>query len=115
MILVIGGHASGKKSYVQDVLGYKEADFCCDIQAPGPVLYALQELVAQAPEAAEELLPQLLTRDVVVCDEVGCGIVPASPQARRTREAVGRLCILLAQRADKVVRLYCGIPTTIKE
>lgn len=115
MILVIGGHASGKRSYVREVLGYGEADFCHALEQPGPVLCDLQELVARAPGRAMDLLPGLLAREVVICDEVGCGIVPTDPGARLAREETGRLCIALARQAAKVVRLYCGIPTTIKE
>ena len=31
------------------------------------------------------------------------------------REYTGRLCTALAEQADRVVRLFCGIPTIIKE
>ena len=41
--------------------------------------------------------------------------MPDAPHVeRRGREAVGRLCVRLAQRAECVVRMVCGIPTVIK-
>ena len=51
---------------------------------------------------------------VVVCDEVGMGIVPMEPKERLFRESVGRVVCLLAQYADTVVRVTCGIGIKIK-
>ena len=48
-------------------------------------------------------------------DEVGCGVTPVDPRQRLAREQTGRLCAALAARAQKVVRVCCGIPTVIKE
>ena len=47
------------------------------------------------------LLPALLEKQVVVCDEVGCGVVPVDPAAPGScgRQA-GRLCCQLAKRAQ---------------
>ena len=114
MILVIGGHASGKRAYVEQ-LGYGPADFCCGPEEQGPVAYGIQDWVAKDPAGAMDLLPALLEKQVVVCDEVGCGVVPVDPAARLMREQTGRLCQQLAKQAQKVVRLYCGILTVIKE
>jgi adenosyl cobinamide kinase/adenosyl cobinamide phosphate guanylyltransferase len=79
-----------------------------------PVLINLQELVFAEPEGAPALLAPLLSKSVVACDEVGSGIIPVAAAARAGREATGRLCVLLAQRAEHVVRLVAGIPTVIK-
>ena len=114
MILVIGGHASGKRAYVEQ-LGYGPADFCCGPEEQGPVAYGIQDWVAKDPAGAMDLLPSLLEKQVVVCDEVGCGVVPVDPAARLMRKQTGRLCQQLEKQAQKVVRLYCGIPTVIKE
>ena len=51
---------------------------------------------------------------VILCDEIGCGIVPAERFDRDWREAVGRLCCYLARRARKVERLTCGIAVVLK-
>jgi adenosyl cobinamide kinase/adenosyl cobinamide phosphate guanylyltransferase len=60
------------------------------------------------------LLDSLLAKEVVICNEVGAGIIPASRVERESREATGRLCCQLAQHADRVVRLTAGIPIVIK-
>lgn len=51
---------------------------------------------------------------VIVSDEIGCGIVPMSREERQYRELTGRLQCLIAQRAEKVFRLVCGIAQRIK-
>lgn len=113
MILVIGSAASGKRDYVQS-LGFTEADMSPELDS-GPVLYDLQALVARDPGEAEALLPALWEKEVVICNEVGSGVIPIDQKERQSREMTGRLCILLAQRAEKVVRLICGVPQIIKE
>lgn len=115
MILVIGGLASGKRDYVKTEYGYTDAELAGAILDERPVLYDLQELVRKAPEQAEELLPVLLEKAVVICNESGCGVVPVDKSEREVREVIGRLCITLAGEAEKVVRVVCGIPTVIKE
>ncbi len=112
MILVIGAAASGKRDYVRS-LGYREEDISADL-AGGPVLAELQDLVSADPMAAEGLLPRLLEKEVVICNEVGSGVIPMSFHDRMSREQTGRLCVQLARRAKRVVRLVCGIPTVLK-
>lgn len=113
MILVIGAAASGKRTYVR-TLGYSDTDMADAIIDDKPVLCNLQDLVEKAPENSGELLPALLTKEVVICNETGSGVIPAERHLRETREATGRLCILLAREADRVIRVVCGIPTVLK-
>jgi hypothetical protein len=51
---------------------------------------------------------------VVICDEIGNGIVPMEPEERRYREETGRMLCKLAAKADSVERIFCGIPVRIK-
>ena len=51
---------------------------------------------------------------LLVTDEIGCGVVPIDPVERQWREETGRLCCLLAQRAQRVERIFCGIAMTLK-
>lgn len=113
MILILGGAASGKRTYL-DSLGYGPEDISDGVLDERKVLYGLEKLVFADPEGAEGLLPALLEKEAVACSEVGSGVIPLQYEQRRAREATGRLCVLLAQRADRVVRLVAGIPTVIK-
>lgn len=51
---------------------------------------------------------------ILICDEVGNGIVPMEKAERDYRECVGRVLCVLAEEADTVERVHCGIPQTIK-
>lgn len=113
MILVVGGQGAGKKEYVRS-LGYAETDCTVSLSDEHPVLLELHVILRKTPQDAENILPALLRKDVVVCNEVGCGIVPMDAGERAWRDRVGRICALLAAKADRVVRVCCGIPVCIK-
>ena len=114
MIFIIGGHASGKLEYVINELNYNEEDIAIAELDEKPVLANLHDLVRNE-KPLNELLDRLLNKEVITCDEVGCGVIPLDKKDRDYRETVGRICIELAKHADKVVRIYSGIPTVIKE
>ena len=52
---------------------------------------------------------------IMVTNEVGLGIVPENPLARRYRDLVGRCNQEVGAVADRLVMTTCGIPMTIKE
>ncbi len=114
MILIIGGLAAGKRAYAEHTLGFRTEDMADGLLDRRPVLYNLQALVRQDPGGAGDLLPHLLDKAVVICDEVGSGVVPTDREERLWREACGRLCISLAERAQRVVRVQCGLPQVLK-
>ena len=53
-------------------------------------------------------------RAVVTANEIGCGIVPMEAGERAWREAAGRALCVLAQHADQVTRVICGMGVRIK-
>jgi adenosyl cobinamide kinase/adenosyl cobinamide phosphate guanylyltransferase len=113
MILVIGGAASGKLTYVRS-LGYSDEQMANAVLDEKPVIYNLQDLVASSLETAPQLVEALLTKEIVVCDEVGAGVIPGVKTEREAREACGRLCNQLAEKADTIIRMVAGIPTRLK-
>lgn len=52
---------------------------------------------------------------VVISNEVGLGIVPDNPLARRYRDALGAVNRLMAAAADRVTLMVAGIPVAIKD
>ncbi len=113
MILIIGGKASGKTEYVKN-LGYGDADFSQDPFSRARVIYGAQELLFDDPTRTDELYEALKDKEVIIVNEVGSGVIPVERKLRLGREAAGRLSVLLAKRADTVVRMVCGIPSVIK-
>ena len=113
MMLVIGAMASGKLDYVRS-LGYGKEDISDGVLDGRPVLYNLQDIVFANPAESPALFAPLMLKEVVVCNEVGSGVIPVDARGREAREACGRLCNRLAANADRVVRLVCGIPVALK-
>ena len=69
----------------------------------------LQEYILKFMQFAEEN-----PDTIVIADEIGNGIVPIDVFEREYREQTGRAEILLAKKADEVVRVICGIGQKIK-
>ena len=51
---------------------------------------------------------------IIICDEVGNGIVPVDQFERTYREQVGRILIEVAKKAERVERVTCGLGQRIK-
>lgn len=62
----------------------------------------------------DEVLQDISGRVVVVSNEVGLGIVPDNPMARRFRDLVGWLNQQVAARANRVVYMVAGMPVQVK-
>ena len=113
MVLILGGVRAGKRTFARS-MGYSDADISDDPSSDRPVLDALESAVRRDPASADALLPLLKNKQVVICCEVGSGVVPLDPKERAWREAVGRLACALAKEADAVVRVTAGIPVLLK-
>ena len=70
------------------------------------------EAETQALLAALPILPGRL---LLVSNEVGQGIVPANPLARRFRDEAGRLHQAVARCCDRVSLVVAGLPLTLKD
>lgn len=112
MVLVVGGRYAGKREFVQSHYGCAENDIARALLDDSPAVSHVQDMVGRMD--AELLYNELIKKRVVICDEVGCGVVPADPAQRQWREAVGRLCCALSEQAETVIRVYYGIPIPLK-
>ena len=71
-----------------------------------------------AAQKVEELMKKLAELDfhlIFVTNEVGCGIVPDNPLARKFRDLAGWTNQLIAQTADEVILMVAGIPMIAKK
>ena len=106
MIYVTGPLFAGKQEVIQKALGFSDADFAAR------AVRDVQELVPC--EDLPALADRLARFEIVIQTEIGGGIVPMDPAEREKREAAGRLGCLLAQRADTVIRVCCGLSQLLK-
>jgi adenosylcobinamide kinase/adenosylcobinamide-phosphate guanylyltransferase len=67
-----------------------------------PVKEEVKRFLAQNPDV------------ILTVTELGCGIVPMDAFDRQYRETVGRICCMLAEEAQAVYRVTCGIGIKIK-
>lgn len=139
MKLIIGGLAQGKLHYVLQKEGNEQ---CIIFDGVLPEERQIQEAWKEAGseektllinhfhhvvkrELAENRTPEELEADamdfveqypdvILICDEIGNGIVPVDAFERTYREQTGRILVRLAQKADEVVRVLCGIGQRIK-
>ena len=114
MVLIIGGAAQGKLDFARRELGV--AAWSDGIIGNENCIYNLHRALRQQPEA-DAALEQWLTEHpdgIIICDEVGCGVVPMDKEDRSWRERVGRTCCRLAERAAAVYRVTCGLGVRLK-
>ena len=111
MVFIIGGAADGQESYAAEhypearVIGNYHLKVQEELKAGLDPLKEAEKLVQNGPSDRQT---------VVWSCEMGCGIVPADPEARAWREASGRVNCYLAASAETVIRMVCGIGTMIK-
>lgn len=110
MIFVTGPLFSGKRTYLQNRFGWSRDELAQQAETE------VQELVAggETPQQLEALADRLSRKAAVTASEIGCGVVPTDAAQRAGREAAGRLALLLASRADEVIRVWCGLPEKLK-
>ena len=107
MIFVTGPLFSGKREYIRNALHLSPEDFAAR------AVWDAEQLAADAPDL-EKLAEKLAGREIVIASELGGGVVPVDPAERAAREAAGRLACLLSRRAERVVRVFCGLPLELK-
>lgn len=126
MILIIGGAFQGKKAYAEKTFFLKEEDFtdgaCCteeELYQAKAVLHFHEFVRRSLKEGwdAAGLAERIFRKNpsvILLCNELGSGVVPVEAFDREWRETTGRLCCRLAAEADEVHRVACGIGMVIK-
>lgn len=114
MVLIVGGMAQGKLAFARRELGV--AAWSEGALGAEDCVHGLH-LAIRTLEDPRGAIDQWLTQHpegVLICDEVGCGVVPMDRDERAWRETVGRLCCELAERARAVYRVQCGLGARLK-
>jgi adenosyl cobinamide kinase/adenosyl cobinamide phosphate guanylyltransferase len=137
MHLIIGGKYMGKLKYAKTIYG--EDVSICDLAAAKPeemfgahvvvnLQNGVQSLLKREPEresgkesGREEPARNffrsnlhLMKNKVLIGDEIGSGIVPIDPFERLWRDETGFVYQILATQADRVDRVWAGLPYRLK-
>lgn len=109
MILIVGGAYQGKTTYAKE-------HFPDTYEKLNHYHEKIRLQMEKGMEPLEEVKKLPLSDDklIIICDEVGCGLVPVDAFERAYREQVGRVGGYLASRASRVIRVICGIGKDIK-
>ena len=125
MIFIFGGAFQGKKKYALDNFNVTQNDFFKSDE-----LYDIfnSKIIADYHLIIKKMMHQDIdpiefTRKlcaensdaVIIMNEIGCGIIPMDKSEREWRENVGRCGCILSEKAEKVIRVICGIPIVLKE
>lgn len=133
MIIVVGGSSQGKLQYVlerEKAAGTEEVPSVFDAAVMQPeeigqyrilnkVHLLIRGMMQEQPERGE---PEIRLQNyvnthpdcILICDEVGSGVVPIDREECEWREKVGRIMCHLTTQADEVDRVICGIAQRIK-
>ena len=126
MIFIIGGSYQGKQDFACETCGLTEDDFfvCTDqtreIDFSKRAVTHIERFALGCvrrsvdPKAYWQAHRDLIGDLVVIADDISCGVVPIDETLRAWREAAGRANNYLAQEADRVWRVFCGLGQVIK-
>ncbi len=105
LIFVVGGAYQGKYEFAK-TFGFPVVNQLHNI---------IRKLMENKADVSAEVTQLLEKKDcVVVCDEIGCGIIPIKKEDRDYRETVGRIACAIAKKADAVYKVEAGIAQKIK-
>ena len=126
MKLIVRGAFQGKKAFAVKKLCISPDRFAdgkdCAFEEiyERPAILHFHEYVRRMLEKgldSSSLVDEVWRRNpeiVIVCSELGCGVVPTDAFDRTYRESVGRLCTHAAELSEEVYRVVCGIGMRIK-
>ncbi|KAB1439892.1 bifunctional adenosylcobinamide kinase/adenosylcobinamide-phosphate guanylyltransferase [Candidatus Galacturonibacter soehngenii] len=127
MIFVIGGAYQGKKEFVKKEFHINEQEILdgeyCNYEEllQAKAICGLERLIYRRMKEEIDVYTFIDTwlkenKDlIIICNEIGSGLVPVDAFERKYREMVGRIGCLVAGYAKEVYRVQYGIATKIKE
>ena len=121
MILIVGGKEQGRLCFAMSEFGVAGGDVfdCSQRVLTGDVrekiIYGIDEFVKTNDiDGFLTLHGDMLCDKIVITAERGCGIVPIDAEEREVRGKIGRANCMLAEKADEVYRVVCGLGMRIK-
>lgn len=120
MKLYIGGFGQGKAAFVKRTEnitelfegGQDNIKLIKNYKAINKLNLLIKRLLKEKADVIGFV--ESLEAEVIICDEVGNGIVPIEKEEEEYREYVGRSCCILAEKSESVIRIFCGVGQVIK-
>lgn len=120
MILIIGGAYQGKLEFVKReyALDAEDIFFCKDntIDFGKKCIYALENFTRSEIEPLDffKRNHDKWQNSIIVCRDIFCGIVPLDAEDRAWRRRTGELTQFLAEEAEHIGRIFCGLEQKLK-
>ena len=124
MLFVFGGAYQGMEEYVRDACGVQDIyvldENTAEIDFSHEAVSGLERFVLGCVRRGVNAQEYFAAREQEWKDcafigmDFSCGVVPMDAEMRLWREENGRLNNFLAGRAQRVVRMFCGIAQEIK-
>ena len=120
MKFITGGAFQGKLEYAEKKYGADDdssvdaAVSSAEQMAAAKIVYNLQDYIREHQSGGQCALPVMRPDAIVICDEVGSGVIPVEKSEREFREAAGRACCELARNAESVEIVRFGLARRIK-
>lgn len=123
MVLIFGGAYQGKLDYAKANYNIETVCDCSEGQTPDfekDAIYGLDGFVLKCAQEGVEAADffrenkEKWQDKVIISTDVSQGIVPMDATLRAFREMNGRMMLYLANEADEVIRVFCGIGKKVK-
>lgn len=128
MQLLIGGSYQGKLEFAKKQYGFADYEiYTFDENIPFtedtfsyPCINHIEEFVKYCIQNKMDPIRTLVKykeswkQSVLICTDIFCGVVQTDPFTRYWREQTGHVCAYLASKAESVLRIFCGLPQTLK-
>lgn len=117
-ILIFGGAFQGKRTFAKSEFNIEDKEIYSftadDTEVPaGYRAYEHAERLVRNILSAEESFNLLKEAEIVIVDDITCGIVPMDATDRKSREETGRLMQMLGKDRS-IYRVFCGEGVKIK-
>ncbi len=122
MELVIGGAYQGKTDYILNLYNLSLDDVADGYLSDNKkVIIGLERIIytmlKENNNPIDEIEKFLLNNDdkIIICTEIGGGLVPIDKFDRDYRDMVGKVTSIIAKKSNKIHRVWCGIGEIIKD
>lgn len=122
MTLIFGGAYMGKRDYAKAHCGVTSIETCAEGMPAfdSGCVASLEQFSLHCARQGKDAAAELSARyeqwkdHVLIARDISCGVVPLDATERAWREENGKMLRMLTARADRVIRIWYGLPQVLK-